>query len=158
MSSFKRSQSKYVKRSYKVRNWPEYDAGLRSRGSLTVWLGLDAAQTSVPGWDAKEPAKKKRGRQMIYSKHAIETTVLIGMVFRLPSRQNEGFMKSLFELLHLTNKLPDHTTLCCRKSKLGKVPLGASETGKPVHIQRIARLPVRAPPDAARHELVSRCC
>ena len=28
----------------------------------------------------------------------------------------------------------DHTTRCRRKSKLGKVPLGASETGKPVHI------------------------
>ena len=23
---------------YRIRNWPEYEAGLRSRGDLTVWL------------------------------------------------------------------------------------------------------------------------
>ena len=29
MTAFKRSQAKYVKGSYKVTNWPEYEAGLR---------------------------------------------------------------------------------------------------------------------------------
>ncbi len=40
MSSFKRSQRKYVKKIYRVRNWREYEAGLRERGSLTVWIAL----------------------------------------------------------------------------------------------------------------------
>ena len=40
MSSFKRRQQKHVKKAYRVRNWPEYEAGLRARGSLTVWLSL----------------------------------------------------------------------------------------------------------------------
>ena len=40
MSKFKRSQRKYVKKSYRVRNWRGYEAGLRARGSLTVWLSF----------------------------------------------------------------------------------------------------------------------
>ena len=35
MSIFKRTQRKYVKKAYRVRNWREYEAGLRNRGSLT---------------------------------------------------------------------------------------------------------------------------
>jgi hypothetical protein len=34
----KRSQYKYAKSRYRVRNWAEYEAGLRCRGDLTVWL------------------------------------------------------------------------------------------------------------------------
>ena len=33
MTAFKRSQAKYVKRAYKITNWPEYEAGLRQRSS-----------------------------------------------------------------------------------------------------------------------------
>ena len=40
MTSFKRTQRKYVQKAYRVRNWREYETGLRARGSLTVWLGL----------------------------------------------------------------------------------------------------------------------
>ncbi len=38
----KRSQYKYAKSPYRIRNWLEYEAGLRRRGDLTVWLS-DAA-------------------------------------------------------------------------------------------------------------------
>ena len=41
MSHFKRSQRKYVKKTYRVLNWHEYEAGLRERGSLTVWISLN---------------------------------------------------------------------------------------------------------------------
>ena len=40
MTSVKRTQRKYVQKAYRVRNWREYETGLRARGSLTVWLGL----------------------------------------------------------------------------------------------------------------------
>ena len=40
MTSFKRTQRKDVQKAYRVRNWREYETGLRARGSLTVWLGL----------------------------------------------------------------------------------------------------------------------
>ena len=31
---------------YRVRNWPHYDAGLRRRGSLTLWLD----EAALVGW------------------------------------------------------------------------------------------------------------
>ena len=48
MTAFKRSQAKYVRKSFKTTNWPEYEAGLRQRGSLTVWIAgqpADAERT-----------------------------------------------------------------------------------------------------------------
>ena len=51
MSIFKRTQRKYVKKAYRVRNWREYEAGLRNRGSLTVWISLTAGKLS-PGLDS----------------------------------------------------------------------------------------------------------
>ncbi len=38
----KRSQYKYAKSQYRVRNWSEYEAGLKKRGDLTVWIAGDA--------------------------------------------------------------------------------------------------------------------
>ena len=49
MSIFKRTQRKYVKKAYRVRNWREYEAGLRNRGSLTVWISLTAGKPSALG-------------------------------------------------------------------------------------------------------------
>ena len=88
MSIFKRTQRKYVKKAYRVRNWREYEAGLRNRGSLTVWISLTAGK--LVNWDAPRPRRRKPGRQRKYSNHAIETAVTLGMVFHLSSRQSEG--------------------------------------------------------------------
>ena len=54
MTSFKRTQRKYVQKAYRVRNWREYETGLRARGSLTVWLGLTMASS---------PTGTRRGRR-----------------------------------------------------------------------------------------------
>ena len=56
MSIFKRTQRKYVKKAYRVRNWREYEAGLRNRGSLTVWISLTAGK--LVNWDAPRPRRK----------------------------------------------------------------------------------------------------
>ena len=55
MSIFKRTQRKYVKKAYRVRNWREYEAGLRNRGSLTVWISLTAGK--LVNWDASKRSK-----------------------------------------------------------------------------------------------------
>ena len=73
MSIFKRTQRKYVKKAYRVRNWREYEAGLRNRGSLTVWISLTAGK--LVNWDAPRPRRRKPGRQRKYSNHAIETVL-----------------------------------------------------------------------------------
>ena len=132
MSIFKRTQRKYVKKAYRVRNWREYEAGLRNRGSLTVWISLTAGK--LVNWDAPRPRKRKPGRQRKYSNHAIETAVTLGMVFHLSSRQSEGLLRSLFALMKLDNDVPDHTTISRRKAKLGKVPFYQDKHKTPLHI------------------------
>jgi DNA-binding transcriptional LysR family regulator len=47
------------KMKFKVTNWAEYDAGLRQRGSLTLWVTSEA----VDGWAA--PRRKTRGGQSV---------------------------------------------------------------------------------------------
>ena len=81
MSSFKRQQQEYVKKPHRVRNWADYEKGPRSRGSLTVWIGLDEDSRTIPGWQPPDRAKKKRGRQSQYSKKAIETCLRIRAVY-----------------------------------------------------------------------------
>ena len=130
MSQFKRTQRKYVQKAYRVRNWREYETGLRDRGSLTVWISLTGG--TLVNWDA--PRTSKPGRQRKYSNHAIETAVTLGMVFGLPSRQVEGFLRSLLALLDLDHEVPDHTTISRRKAKLGKVTFYENQHKRPIHI------------------------
>ena len=112
MTSFKRTQRKYVQKAYRVRNWREYETGLRARGSLTVWLGLTDGK--LANWNSPRPTRRKPGRQRKYSHHAIETTVTLGLVFGLASRQTEGFLRSRLTLLNLDNDVPDHSTISRR--------------------------------------------
>ena len=49
------------KQQHKVTNWPEYDAAVRQRGSLTVWF-TDAA---IAAWDAER--RTTPGGQRRYS-------------------------------------------------------------------------------------------
>ncbi len=132
MSHFKRNQRKYVKKAYRVRNWSEYEAGLRNRGSLTVWISLTDGK--LENWDAPRPKRRRPGRQRKYSNHAIETAVTLGQVFHLASRQSEGLLRSLFALLNLDHAVPDHTTISRRKAKLGKVSFYENKQKTPFHI------------------------
>ncbi len=76
----KRSQYKYAKSPYRIRNWPEYEAGLCRRGDLTVWLSDDA----INSWRA--PPSGKPGGQRTYANIAIEAALTIRVVFHLPLR------------------------------------------------------------------------
>ena len=89
MTSFKRTQRKYVQKAYRVRNWREHETGLRARGNLTVWLGLTDGK--LANWNSPRPTRRKPGRQRKYSNHAIETTVTLGSAMRargLASRES----------------------------------------------------------------------
>ena len=74
------------RQKHKVTNWREYDAGLRQRGSLTVWFTDEAVQA----WQA-EP-RTTRGGQPDYSTLAILTALTLRAVFRLALRQTEGLI------------------------------------------------------------------
>lgn len=98
------------KRLYRVRNWPEYEKALVQRGSLTFWLRDDFEKVWLYA------GEKQRGSQFDYSDQAIEIMLTIKEVFHLSNRGVEGFMRSVFAMLNLHLRVPDHTTL----SKRGK--------------------------------------
>jgi hypothetical protein len=116
------------KQRHRVTNWAEYDAGLRARGSLTVWFTAEA----IEGWRA-EP-RTGRGGQPRYSSLAITTALTLRAVFRLALRQTEGLIGSVLQLLGLDLPVPDHSTLSRRAATL-EVPRSRSSSGsEPVHL------------------------
>jgi hypothetical protein len=116
------------KQNHRVTNWAEYDAGLRARGSLTVWFTPEA----VAAWRA-EP-RTGRGGQPSYSALAVATALTLRAVFRLALRQTEGLIGSVLQLLGLDLPVPDHSTMSRRAETL-EVPRPASGSGGgPVHL------------------------
>ncbi len=111
---------------HKVTNWPAYEAGLRARGSLTVWFTAEA----IEAWRA-EP-RTTRGGQPRYSGLAITTALTLRAVFRLALRQAEGLIGSILQLLGLDLPVPDHSTLSRRAETL-EVPRPRSGS-EPVHL------------------------
>ena len=56
------------------------------------------------------------------------------MVFHLPLRQTEGFLRSLAELLEVDLPIPDHTTLSRRLKKLSDIRFRRLPTDRPIHL------------------------
>src|SRR5215217_9109278 len=115
----------------KVTNWPAYDASLRQRGSLTVWFTEEA----VDAWAAE--TRTTRGGQPWYSELAILTALTLRAVFHLAYRQVEGLIGSIIDLLGLTLRVPDHTTLSRRSATLvvpRPQPTTAYDGARPLHL------------------------
>src|SRR5271165_2846413 len=97
------------KMPFKVQNWPAYEAGLRRRGSLTLWIedaALECWQTTGPDGQAR------------YSDAAIQTSLMLRTAFKLALRQTEGLMTSVLTLMGLTISAPDHSTISRRTAAL----------------------------------------
>ncbi len=103
------------RQQHRVTNWPAYEAGLRARGSLTVWFTAEA----IEAWRA-EP-RTTRGGQPRYSALAIITALTLPAVFRLALRQTEGLIASIIGLLGIDLAVPDHSTMS-RRAKTLEVP------------------------------------
>jgi Transposase DDE domain len=114
------------KQRHRVINWAAYDAGLRARGSLTMWFTAEA----IEAWKA-EP-RTGRGGQPRYSSLAITTALTLRAVFRLALRQTEGLIGSIRALLGLDLPVPDHSTLSRRAETL-EVPRPKAGS-EPVHL------------------------
>ncbi|MBA8667982.1 IS5 family transposase [Holosporaceae bacterium 'Namur'] len=114
----RRSNSKKIK--YKINNWREYNQSLKSRGSLTVWVSKDIEEL----WYAINDNMCKRGRLTYYSDYAIGMMLTLRMLLKLPLRQTEGFVKSIFELIKLGLEVPEFSRLSKRaKSLLKRIKL-----------------------------------
>ncbi len=115
------------KTKYRVNNWTEYDRALVQRGDITLWISEDA----IESW--KPAPTGLRGAQRKFSDHAIETTLTLRLVFKLPLRQAEGFLRSVLSLMGVNLEAPDHTTLSRRSQRLD-LALSPPPANEPIHL------------------------
>jgi transposase len=112
---------------YRVKNWRDYDAALRRRGDLTVWVTAEAIEAWTP------PRNNRRGRPQKYSGIAVETGLMLRLAFGRPWRQTEGMLASIMRLLGLDLPVPDHTTFSRRSADL-TVAKAVSIASGPVNV------------------------
>ena len=108
------------KTKYRVQNWAFYDRALVRRGDITIWLSPEA----IAAWEPDGGGT--RGAQRKYSDVAIETALTLRLLFHLPLRQAEGCLTSLFVLMGLDLRSPDHTTRSRRGRNLDLTLRGVS--------------------------------
>ena len=127
MSSKRSRVHPKYKTKYRIANWPAYDKSLVERGDVTIWVSPEA----VASW--RPIPVGRRGAQPKFSDTAIETALTLRLVFGLPLRQAEGFLRSLLQLMALDLEAPDHTTLSRRGRHLDIQLLPRKSSG-PIHL------------------------
>jgi IS5 family transposase len=107
---------------YRTTNWKQYNAALKARGSLTIWLDKRMV------WFAA--ASGKRGRSPKFSNAAIQFCLTLKNLFGLALRQTTGLVESVLQLCGLSWPVPDFSTLCRRQLDLQvQVPYSRSQAG-----------------------------
>ena len=73
------------KPTYRIRNWSEYNASLKQRGSLTIWVSPEA----VANWTTDELTGEP-GASPTYTDLAIETMATVQAIYGLAGRQTQA--------------------------------------------------------------------
>jgi hypothetical protein len=73
-----------MKQQYRIRNWSEYNASLKQRGSLTFWVSEEILEQ----WLETEKTGQ-RGASRTYSDRAIEGMATLKALYRCVTRQIE---------------------------------------------------------------------
>ncbi len=115
------------KTKHRVTNWAHSDKALVPRGDITLWI----SHVAIASW--KPAPTGLRGAQRKFSDHAIKTALTLRLVFKLPLRQAEGFLRSLLSRMGVHLEAPDHTTLSRRGQRLD-LALGGLPTNEPIHL------------------------
>jgi hypothetical protein len=112
--------SKPAPACYRTTNWSEYNAALRRRGCLLIWLDREME------WLA--PKRGRPGRPEIFSDAAIQFCLSLKVLFGLALRQTIGMVAGLLELADLDWPVPDYSTLCRRQKTVSiQIPFRRSD-------------------------------
>ena len=125
-----RSETNWGRRKYRTTNWKAYNAALKARGDLSIWLDKDMQ------WLA--PASGKRGRNQTFSDASIQFCLTIKCLFGLPLRQTLGLVQSLLKMAGLPWAAPDYSTCLLYTSE----PIHDEETRARARPSVHARCPV----------------
>ncbi|MEM6889919.1 MAG: IS5 family transposase [Pseudomonadota bacterium] len=118
-------RDKFSMANYRVTNCSEYNKSLRQRGDVTIWVSDDVVQN----WSS--PRRKTRGGQSRCSDLAIEACLTLRVVFRLPLKQTQGFVRSIARLMGLDLLVPDFST-SSRRGKGLKIAQDRRDASKPM--------------------------
>ena len=121
-------RDKFEKKRYRITNWHDYNESLRQRGDVTIWLSREVEAA----WRAER--RKTRGGQPVYSDLAITTCLTLGMVYKQPLRQTEGFVRSLVMLMGLDIRVPNFSTFSRRGSRLILPMKSRADKDGPIHL------------------------
>ena len=110
---------------YRTTNWSAYNAALRKRGSLLIWLDKEMA------WHATHEGRP--GRPPVFSSAAMQFCLSIKVLFKLPLRQTAGMVASLLRLAGLDWPVPDYSTLS-RRQKTLKVQIPYRRADGPLNL------------------------
>jgi len=91
---------------YRVRNWRDYNRALIQRGSLTIWF----EEETLVAWVGNEQVGQV-GSPTLYAHTAIHCILTLNVLFRLPLRQTQGLVASLFQMGGLVLPVPHYSTL-----------------------------------------------
>ncbi len=114
-----------TKQKYRTTNWKAYNAALKARGSLLIWVDQDMC------WHGT--ASGNRGRSPKYSEAAIQFCLTIKGLFNLALRQAMGMAQSLLKLAGLDWAVPDFSTVSRRQKHL-TVAIAANTTTTGLHL------------------------
>jgi IS5 family transposase len=116
------SETSWGRVKYRTTNWKAYNAALKARGDLTIWLDKDMQWLAQP--------RGKRGRCQKFSDAAIQFCLTIKGLFGQPLRQTLGLVQSLLRMAGLPWPVPDYSTVCRRQKSLEvQVRYRASDKG-----------------------------
>ena len=110
---------------YRTTNWRSYNAALKQRGSLLIWLDKDMA------WRA--PKAGRPGRPPVFSDAAIQFCLMVKVLFGLPLRQTTGMVASILQMARLDWAVPDFSTLS-RRQKTISVDISSRRAAGPLNL------------------------
>ena len=102
--------TKPVPQKYRTTNWKDYNAALKQRGAMLIWIDKNMQWNGTPSG--------KRGSSKTYSDVAIQFCLTIKSLYGLGLRQTEGMVESLTKLANLDWRVPDFSTLSKRQKDL----------------------------------------
>ena len=115
------------KKTYRVRNWSQYNKSLVKRGDITFWFSPEMIKEWTEGGN-----QNTHGNQ-VYPDMIILCALTLRQLYRLPLRATEGLMASLAQLMHLNVSIPHYSTLS-RRGKNLNISLAAQRVKEPIHV------------------------
>ncbi|MCD8500101.1 MAG: IS5 family transposase [Gammaproteobacteria bacterium] len=118
---------KVPKQKYKISNWHNYNEFLLHRGNIEIWLSKEA----IDAWYESNRIYDGTGAPKKFSDLAITVCHEIRLVFKLPLRQCQGFINSIFFAKNIELLCPYYSCLSKRLAQLNLSAPGYKKTDKP---------------------------